>query len=348
MATYTIIGGDKKEYGPVSAEDVGQWIGEGRLNEESLVKTEGDAEFRRLADIPEFAGAFAAKIPPSPAPSAAPPPFASSTGWEGRDYELDIGGCISRGWTLFKDNMGTFFGAFILSMLLVIVGSSIIGAILGILVPKIFLTSPVLKQIFNVVVQVVVSLIVGPLFGGIYYIFIQRMRGCPTSVGDVFIGFQKMFSQLFLGNFAVSFFIGLCLIPFKLAEAAKLEPITDQMRNASPIDIQNIMPQFWPALFGTLPILIICMIPVTYLTVNWQFVGPLIIDKQMKFWPAMKASWKKVHQHWWLLLGFVVVIGLLNIAGVCACCVGALFTAPISIAATMFAYETIFGESQTH
>jgi hypothetical protein len=70
MATYTIIGGDKKEYGPVSAEDVGQWIGEGRLNEESLVKTEGDAEFRRLTDFPEFAGAFAAKIPPLPAPPA--------------------------------------------------------------------------------------------------------------------------------------------------------------------------------------------------------------------------------------------------------------------------------------
>lgn len=70
---YTIIGGDKKEYGPVSAEDVAQWIGEGRLNEESLVKSEGDAEFRRLADIPEFAGAFAAKIPPPPAPSSFAP-----------------------------------------------------------------------------------------------------------------------------------------------------------------------------------------------------------------------------------------------------------------------------------
>jgi uncharacterized membrane protein len=61
----------------------------------------------------------------------------------------------------------------------------------------------------------------------------------------------------------------------------------------------------------------------------------------------MKASWKKVHQHWWLMLGLVVVIGLLNLAGVCACCVGVLFTAPISTAATMYAYETIFGESQT-
>jgi uncharacterized membrane protein len=155
-----------------------------------------------------------------------------------------------------------------------------------------------------------------------------------------------MFFQLFLGNFIVSFFIGLCMIPYNLASATKVEPLLEQMRHASPADVQSIMPEMWAAIFGTLPVLLICMIPATYLVVNWQFAGPLIIDKQMKFWPAMKGSWKKVHQHWWLVFGFVVVIGLLNIAGICACCVGVLFTAPISIAATMFAYETIFGESQ--
>lgn len=343
MANYTIIGGDGKQYGPITGDDLRKWISEGRLNAQSLAKADSDAEFRTLSTFPELADAFPAQV----AGLDAPPSLAGSADWLERDYELDIGDCISRGWKLFKENMGTFLGVFILSMLLVMVGSFIIGAILGILVPKTLIASPVLKQIFNVLVQVVISLIVGPLFGGIYYIFIQRMRGRSASVGDVFIGFQKMFSQLFLGNFVVSFFIGLCLIPFNLAEAVKLEPITEQMRHASSTDIQNIIPQFWSASFGILPILMICMIPVTYLMVNWQFVGPLIIDKQMKFWPAMKASWKKVHQHWWLLLGFVVVIGLLNIAGVCACCVGALFTVPISIAATMFAYETIFGESQT-
>ena len=84
-----------------------------------------------------------------------------------------------------------------------------------------------------------------------------------------------------------------------------------------------------------------------YLQISWSFTLPLIIDKQMNFWPAMKASWKKVHKHWWLLLGFTVVVGLLNLAGACACCIGLLFTVPIGIAATMFAYEIIFGESQT-
>jgi uncharacterized membrane protein len=173
------------------------------------------------------------------------------------------------------------------------------------------------------------------------------MRGRPADVGDVFIGFKRMFSQLFLGDFAVGFAISLCLMPFDMVFNAKAGTLAEQLQHASAAEIQNLLPQLWSAIFGSLPILLVCMIPVTYLSVNWLFTLPLIIDKQMKFWPAMKTSWKKVHQHWWLVFGFVVVVGLLNLAGVCACGVGVLFTLPIGIAATMFAYETIFGESQT-
>ena len=55
MANYFIIGGDGKEYGPVTDADVRLWIAEGRLNAQSLAKGEGDAEFRALAQFPEFA-----------------------------------------------------------------------------------------------------------------------------------------------------------------------------------------------------------------------------------------------------------------------------------------------------
>ena len=340
---YTIIGGDQKEYGPISADDVRQWIAEGRLNGQSLAKGPGDAAFRPLEKFPEFVGAFASSAPVSDLP----PAFGGSNNWLERDYELDIGGCLSRGWKLFQENMGTFLGAFVVLLIIGAVGFVIINSVLMFMVPKAVLASPILRQVFNIVLQAAIALILAPLFGGLYHIYIQRIRGLPAGVGDLFIGFQKMFAQLFLGNFVVSFFVGLCMIPFNILQTAKIEPLLEKLQHTSPTDVQNIIPQLGTAMFSTLPVLIICMIPVTYLTVNWLFTLPLIIDKQMKFWPAMKASWKKVHQHWWLLLGLIVVVGLLNIAGVCVCCVGVLFTAPIGTAALMFAYETIFGESQT-
>jgi hypothetical protein len=72
MATYTIIGGDDKEYGSVLEEDLRRWIAEGRLNAQSLAKAAGDAEFRPLAAFPEFAEAFVSQVPPLPfSPAAA-------------------------------------------------------------------------------------------------------------------------------------------------------------------------------------------------------------------------------------------------------------------------------------
>jgi len=59
MANYLIIGGDGKEYGPITDVDVQKWISEGRLNAQSLAKAESDAEFRPLALFPEFAEAYA-------------------------------------------------------------------------------------------------------------------------------------------------------------------------------------------------------------------------------------------------------------------------------------------------
>ena len=74
MANYTIIGGDQKEYGPITADDVRQWIAEGRLNEQSLIKVEGAAEFHPLGTFAEFGDAFMSggTIPKTPPSSSSP------------------------------------------------------------------------------------------------------------------------------------------------------------------------------------------------------------------------------------------------------------------------------------
>ena len=102
---YKIIGGDQKEYSALSADDLRKWIAEGRLNAQTLAKAEGDEEFRPLGGFPEFvdalAAAAAAEPPSPPAPASVAPPNLLE-----RDYDLDIGGCISRGWALLKNNFG--------------------------------------------------------------------------------------------------------------------------------------------------------------------------------------------------------------------------------------------------
>ena len=75
---FTIIGGDGKEYGPATAEQLRSWINAGRANLETKAKLPSEAEFRRLGDFPEFGGpATPAEPPPltgnfDPAPASAP------------------------------------------------------------------------------------------------------------------------------------------------------------------------------------------------------------------------------------------------------------------------------------
>ena len=130
----------------------------------------------------------------------------------------------------------------------------------------------------------------------------------------------------------------------------KLLPVIPQLPHSSPNDpaaaFATIMPVLKAGFFTSLPVLLICMIPMIYLQISWIFTIPLIIDKQLGFWAAMKTSWKMVNKHWWQVFGLVVVMGLLNIVGVLACCVGLIVTIPLGFVALMYAYETIFSGSQ--
>lgn len=52
---YKIIGADQKQYGPVSADEMRQWIAEGRVNAQTLIQAEGQTDWRPLSSFPEFA-----------------------------------------------------------------------------------------------------------------------------------------------------------------------------------------------------------------------------------------------------------------------------------------------------
>ena len=74
---YKIIGADQKEYGPVTAEQLRQWLAEGRVSAQTQVLAEGATEWKALGTLPEFAAAAAgtgaghARLPATRASAAA-------------------------------------------------------------------------------------------------------------------------------------------------------------------------------------------------------------------------------------------------------------------------------------
>jgi hypothetical protein len=52
---YKIRGADQKEYGPVTADQLRQWITEGRANSQTMVQGPESTEWKPLSSFPDFA-----------------------------------------------------------------------------------------------------------------------------------------------------------------------------------------------------------------------------------------------------------------------------------------------------
>jgi hypothetical protein len=63
---YKIIGANQAEYGPISADQLRQWIAEGRVNAQTPAQAEGDTTWKPLSMFPEFASVLPAAAPALP------------------------------------------------------------------------------------------------------------------------------------------------------------------------------------------------------------------------------------------------------------------------------------------
>jgi len=305
MTAYKIIGGDQKEYGPVTAEQLRQWVAEGRANAQTLIKAEGGADWKPLCSFAEFVDLFGttpATLAPLP-PGEAPPPPPLETVLS-RDYDLDIGNCVSRSWTLITQNFWPVVGVSFLVWFIQIA----VGQVFSLFTRS--MTNDLVRQIMQehrlavrpLLITCAFWLVTMPintlLFAGLYKYYLKLIRGQRPEIGDAFSGFGPMAGQLLLVGFVMGFL--------------------------------------------TLLGVALCILPGLYLSVAWIFSIPLIIDRQMNFWEAMEFSRKVATRHWFMVFGLLIVIALVTLAGFIACCIGVFVAAPIAWVALMYAYEDIF------
>jgi TM2 domain-containing membrane protein YozV len=68
---YKIIGTDGRQYGPVSADQIRQWLAQNRVNQQTMAQAEGAIDWKPLSLFPEFASDF------KPVPPAVPSPYSN-------------------------------------------------------------------------------------------------------------------------------------------------------------------------------------------------------------------------------------------------------------------------------
>lgn len=320
MTTYQIIGGDGRQYGPITESELRKWFAEGRLNGQSLVLREGAAEWQPLAKLAELADLFGAGNVPPPIGAAA-----SQAEWTNRilarETDLRLGECFRSGFSFLAGNPGLVLSAVSLVWLLKFIMSWIpfVGGILELILG-------------------------GVLTGGLYFVCLRRMRGEPATVGDVFIGFKQACPQLILVGVLSSILSGLgsllCLLPglyLWVAWSLALPLVLDQrLEFWSAMELSRKMTtRVW---FQVFLLLVIFLLPVIAVVAAGEVkaLGYIFVQlRDVDFDVARLLP--SLNEH----LAHLVKVGLLwKVMGQVALLVCQFF----AVGALMRAYENLFGE----
>lgn len=128
---YRIIGSDGRQYGPVTADQLREWIAAGRANGITLVQLDGTTEWKPISSIPEFAGALAAK-----AAAASMPPrvgqMSDSSNRASNKVAAGICGILIGAFGVHKFILG-YTGAGVIMLVVTIVTCGFGGAVMGII-----------------------------------------------------------------------------------------------------------------------------------------------------------------------------------------------------------------------
>lgn len=105
---------------------------------------------------------------------------------------------------------------------------------------------------------------------------------------------------------------------------------------------------FWPyvaasVMFGLASVVgfLLLIIPGVIINLSWMFYAYVLVDKKMGAWEALQESYQLTKGVRWQLLGFGLVLGLLNIAGALALFIGLLWTLPLSVLALTYVYRQL-------
>jgi uncharacterized membrane protein len=320
---YAVDGGQR---GPVDDGELDRLLASGAITPDTLVWRAGMAGWQPLRDarsglIPAAAPGWAPGSTHAPGPEPAPQPTIepeaalARIAAEGR--RVRIMDSLRRGWELVFALPGQSIGVSAL-VVLTIVGSGMLPCV-------------------GSIAQVVAT---GPLIGGWYLYFLKRMRGLPTDWGDAWAGFSSpMLAQLVI-QYVVVFVANLvAMLPML---AAFFFVIFGSI--AATAADERLAPL---AVVGLGGVGLVAFAAMLYLSIAFLFALPLIIDKQLPFWPAMKLSWRVAHQQFLPLLGLLLLCGLVYLAGLLALCVGLIVALPVCVASLAFAYEDLFGDAPT-
>ncbi|HEX6717547.1 MAG TPA: hypothetical protein VF088_10565 [Pyrinomonadaceae bacterium] len=212
--------------------------------------------------------------------------------------------CIKAGWELVKDQYWLF------------VGMCAVGALIGGAVP--------------------LGILLGPMMCGLYLTYFKRRRGEPIEFGLLFKGFDFFGPSLIATLLHFVPVIAIVLPAYIFFYITMIVSMAAQGNDPNPAAMFGIL-----GMFGLFWLFV--MVVVIVISIGFTFAYPLIVDRKLQGFDAVKLSFKAAMSNFWRLLGMTLLTSLLSVGGVLLCYVGVFLVFPIAYGAIASAYEQVFG-----
>jgi uncharacterized membrane protein len=216
--------------------------------------------------------------------------------------------CIKAGWELVKDQYWLFVGMCAVAM---IVGSA-----------------------------VPLGILMGPMMCGLYLVFFSKRRGLPIEFGMLFKGFDY-FGQSVVAALLHVIPIMAIIIPAYIFLYIGMFAAMAAGSASDSGPVAGLMFLLVVIIFYVAIVLVIIVV-----SIGFMFAYPLIVDRGLPGFEAVKLSFKAGFGNFWRLLGLSLLGGLLGMCGIILCYVGILLVFPITLSSVAAAYEQVFGLNQ--
>lgn len=173
-------------------------------------------------------------------------------------------------------------------------------------------------------------ILTGAMICGIYYCYFRKFDGKPVEFEDLFKGFRYFFPGLLL--------VLMFIIPVIIVAAGVTIPFLRTL-SENPNLTEN---EFFRLLGGAIVIELILSTLMTCFHTLLLFSFPLMVDRNLTLWQAIKTSAKGVWQNLSGVAGLFVIGFVLSLAGFLVFLIGIYFVLPIIIAGNIVAYRKVF------
>jgi len=215
--------------------------------------------------------------------------------------------CLKAGYENIKDQYWLF------------VGMAAIGMLIGSAVPM--------------------GILMGPMMCGLYLSFFKKMRREPIEFGTLFKGFDYFGPGVIATLLHVVPILAIVIPAYFLFYVGMIftsvaaTSTGEEPNPAAMLAVFVMFGLFW----------IVMLVLILIVSIGFTFAHPLIVDRKMQGFDAVKLSFKAAMANFWRLLGMGMLSFVLSIAGALLCYVGVFLVLPITYAAVAKAYEQVFG-----